>query len=291
MSNAADTGSPIAGLRTIGEHRAFGGTLGFYAHPSAACASEMRFAVYRPPAAEHGPVPVLWYLAGLTCTEETFMVKAGALRVAAELGLMLVAPDTSPRVRLPGDDASWDFGLGAGFYVDATQAPWSAHYRCYDWITRELHALVGAAFPAGPAQGIFGHSMGGHGALVMALRNPAQYRSVSAFAPISAPTHCPWGHKAFAGYLGDDAAAWREYDASALMAARGWPGPILVDQGLADKFLAEQLHPERLEAACGARNVALTLRRHAGYDHGYYFVQSFVEDHLRFHHGQLSAAR
>jgi S-formylglutathione hydrolase len=263
---------------------------GYYAHASAEIGLRMRFAVFIPPQAQTGPVPVVTYLAGLTCTEETFVIKAGAQRVAAELGLMLVAPDTSPRgANVPGETDSWDFGAGAGFYVDATTAAWSAHYRMYSYVTRELPALVAASFPADPArQGIFGHSMGGHGALVCALRNPDQYRSVSAFAPICAPSQCPWGHKAFGGYLGDDRSAWAQYDATALVRARPHPGRILIDQGLADKFLADQLHPEAFEAACAASGQSLTMRRHAGYDHGYFFIASFVEDHLRHHAALLT---
>ena len=270
-------------LRVLAEHACFGGVQGFYAHHSEVCRAEMRFAVYRPPQAAAGRVPVLYYLAGLTCTEETFAIKAGAQRVAAELGLMLVAPDTSPRVRLPGDDAHWDFGLGAGFYVDATHAPWSKHYHMYSWVTQELPALVAARFPAGAEQGVFGHSMGGHGALVCALRNPERYRSVSALAPIAAPSQCPWGQKAFAGYLGDDRAEWAQYDASELAARRGFETPILVDQGTADEFLAQQLLPDRLIEACKASGTTLALNMRDGYGHGYWFVQSFVEDHLRHH--------
>lgn len=214
-------------LRVVSEHACFGGTQCFYAHDSTACRTEMRFSVYLPPQSRAARVPVLYYLAGLTCTEETFAIKAGAQRLAAELGLMLVAPDTSPRqARMPGDDADWDFGLGAGFYVDALQAPWSAHYRMYSYVTEELPALIGAQLPADTGrQGIFGHSMGGHGALVCALRNPDRYRSVSAFAPIAAPMQCPWGQKAFTGYLGADRAAWRTYDASVLAAQTRYPGP------------------------------------------------------------------
>jgi S-formylglutathione hydrolase len=250
----------------------------------------MRFSVYQPPQAASRPVPVLYYLAGLTCTEETFAIKAGAQRLAADLGLMLVAPDTSPRERLPGDDASWDFGLAAGFYVDATQAPWSAHYRMYSYVTRELPSVIAAHFPGrSDAQGIFGHSMGGHGALVCALRNPGFYRSVSAFAPIASPTACAWGRKAFAGYLGEDPATWAAYDATALVAGQRHPAAILIDQGAADKFLAEQqLLPERFEAAARASGQRLTLRMQPGYDHGYYFIQSFMGDHLAHHARILS---
>jgi S-formylglutathione hydrolase len=245
----------------------------------------MRFSVFEPPQARDGRVPVLYYLAGLTCTEETFMIKAGAQRLAAELGLMLIAPDTSPRSpRLPGDDASWDFGLGAGFYVDATEAPWSAHYRMYSYVTRELPGLIAANFAVDPArQGVFGHSMGGHGALICALRNPGQYRSVSAFAPIAAPMRCPWGRKAFTGYLGGDESTWLDYDATALVSQRPFDGAILIDQGTADKFLAEQLNPDLFADACRASGQAFELRMHAGYDHGYYFIQTFMPDHLRWH--------
>jgi len=276
-------------MKVLSEHACFGGTQRFLAHASRECATEMRFSVYEPPQAKRGPVPVLYYLAGLTCTEETFMTKAGAQRVAAALGLMLVAPDTSPRQpRLPGDDASWDFGLGAGFYVDATRAPWSAHYRMYSYVTRELPGVVAASFPADLArQGIFGHSMGGHGALVCALRNPDQYRSLSAFAPIAAPLRCPWGRKAFAGYLGSDESAWLDYDASVLVAQRPFHAPILVDQGTADRFLAEQLNPDVFADACRRSGQPFELRMHAGYDHGYYFIQSFMEEHLRWHARQL----
>jgi S-formylglutathione hydrolase len=278
-------------MKILSEHGCFGGTQHFLEHDSRECATGMRFAAYVPPQAKHGRVPVLYYLAGLTCTEETFMVKAGAQRVAAELGLMLVAPDTSPRQpRLPGDDASWDFGLGAGFYVDATQAPWSAHYRLYSYVTGELPALVAEHFPADATrQGIFGHSMGGHGALVCALRNPAQYRSLSAFAPIAAPMRCPWGRKAFTGYLGSDESQWLDYDASVLVAQRPFHAPILVDQGTADKFLAEQLNPEIFADACRRSGQPFELRMHAGYDHGYYFIQSFIEEHLRWHARQLGS--
>ncbi|MEX5747804.1 S-formylglutathione hydrolase [Massilia sp. X63] len=271
----------------LSEHACFGGVQRFYRVDSAAIGLPMRFSVYLPPGAEGKRLPVLFYLAGLTCTEETFMIKAGAQRVAAQEGLILVAPDTSPRgAGVPGETDSWDFGVGAGFYVDATEPQWSRHYRMHSHIL-ELRELVLATLPADPARvGIFGHSMGGHGALTMALRHPGLFRSVSAFAPIAAPTRCPWGQKAFGGYLGSDQAAWRQYDATELMSAMDtapFPGGILIDQGLADKFLAEQLYPEAFEEACARAGQPLTLRRHAGYDHGYYFISSFVEDHLRFH--------
>jgi S-formylglutathione hydrolase len=277
-------------LTPAATHRCFDGEQRFYAHESGECRTEMRFSVFIPPQARERSVPVLYYLAGLTCTEETFMIKAGAQRVAAELGLMLVAPDTSPRkVRIPGDDASWDFGLGAGFYVDATQAPWSQHYRMYSYVTRELPELVRALGQArADRQGIFGHSMGGHGALVCALRNQEQYRSVSAFAPIAAPSQCPWGVKAFTGYLGADRATWGEYDASELVARSRYQDTILIDQGTDDKFLKEQLYPEVFAASCHASNTKLQLNFRDGYDHGYYFISTFVADHLRFHAARLN---
>ena len=275
----------------LSEHACFGGVQRFYKFDSAAIGLPMRFSVYLPPGAEGKRLPVLFYLAGLTCTEETFMIKAGAQRVAAQEGLILVTPDTSPRgAGVPGEADSWDFGLGAGFYVDAVQEPWAHHYRMYSHIL-ELRELALAELPADPARvGVFGHSMGGHGALVLALRNPDLFRSVSAFAPIAAPTRCPWGRKAFGGYLGADQAAWREYDASELMARSvepPFPKGILIDQGLGDKFLAEQLYPEVFEDACRSVGQPLELRRHAAYDHGYYFISSFVEDHLRFHRRNL----
>jgi S-formylglutathione hydrolase len=259
----------------------------FYKHDSRETQGPMKFSVYLPPQAKSAArVPVLYYLAGLTCTEETFTIKAHAQSVAAELGLILVAPDTSPRQpRIAGDADSWDFGQGAGFYVDATQAPWSANYRMYSYVARELPALVTAALPADPAAtGIFGHSMGGHGALTLALRNPDQYRSVSAFAPISAPTQCAWGKKAFGKYLGDDRSLWREHDASELLSRQRFTSHILVDQGTSDPFLADQqLLPEKLSEAAAKSGQELTLRMQPGYDHGYYFIQTFMPDHLRHH--------
>ena len=277
-------------MRILSEHACHGGIQGFYAHDSRECASEMRFSVYRPPQAKVRAVPVLYYLAGLTCTEETFAIKGGAQRVAAELGLMLVAPDTSPRTRLPGDDESWDFGLGASFYVDATQPPWKTHYRLYSYVTRELPDVIATKFgPVSERRGIFGHSMGGHGALVIALRNPDVFSSVSAFAPVSAPGRCPWGVKALTGYLGADRTLWRDYDASALAAARHYRGEILIDQGSDDKFLAEQLKPDLFVDACRASGTRVQLRLHDRYDHSYYFVSTFMEDHLRHHAGVLLA--
>jgi S-formylglutathione hydrolase len=274
-------------LELLAEHASFGGVQRFYRHASRRIGLPMRFAAYLPPQAAHGRVPALFYLAGLTCSEETFPIKAAAQRDAARLGVALIAPDTSPRgTDVGGENASWDFGIGAGFYVDATEAPWSKHFQMYSYIVDELRETVVAGLPIdGDRLGIFGHSMGGHGALVLALRNPEIYRSVSAFAPIAAPSRCPWGHKAFSGYLGDDRHAWQRYDASALVGhlARPFAQGILIDQGLADQFLAEQLYPEVFEAACQAAGQPLTLRRHAGYDHGYYFISSFIQDHLEHH--------
>lgn len=276
-------------IETLSEHACFGGVQGFYRHRSAEVGGPMRFGVYRPPQAAHGPVPVVVYLAGLTCTEETFAIKAGAQRYAAEHGLMLVTPDTSPRqTGVPGATDDWDFGEGAGFYLDARQAPWSRSFRMESWLLHELLPLVQSTFPALPGSvGLFGHSMGGHGALTLGLRHPSRFRSVSAFAPICAPAQCPWGEKAFSRYLGPDRAGWAMHDACALIAAGARLPPLLVDQGLADRFLHEQLHPERLEDACALAGQPLTLRRHAGYDHGYYFVASFVADHLAHHAAAL----
>lgn len=279
-------------LELLSEHRCFQGWQRFYRHESAAIGLPMRFSVFVPEQAGRGRVPVLFYLAGLTCTEETFMIKAGAQRWAARHGLMLVSPDTSPRgAGVPGEDDDWDFGTGAGFYLDATQEPWRRHYRMESYVAGELFGIATRDLPGDAARaGIFGHSMGGHGALVLALRHPGQYRSVSAFAPIAAPSRCPWGEKAFAGYLGPDRSAWAHYDASALMARSRapFPGGILIDQGLADKFLAEQLHPEAFEQACEQAGQPLQLRRHEGYDHGYYFISTFIEDHIRFHAERLA---
>ncbi len=280
------------GLETINEYACFGGKQGFYRHTSAETKTPMRFAVFTPPQATKGKVPIVWFLAGLTCTEENFTVKAGAQRVAAELGLMLVAPDTSPRGEgVPGDpDNSYDFGLGAGFYLDATQAPWSTHYRMYSYITRELPDVIAKHFPANmQRQGIAGHSMGGHGALTIALKNPKQYSSVSAFAPIVAPSQVPWGQKALGRYLGEDRAAWRAYDTVALIEDGHRVPKMLIDQGDADKFLKEQLQPERLADVCKAKGIECQLRLQPGYDHSYYFIASFVEDHLRWHAAALKA--
>jgi S-formylglutathione hydrolase len=276
-------------FETVSKHRCFGGTVGFYKHQSTANACTMKFSVFTPPQAERGKVPVLYYLAGLTCTEETFMIKAGAQRRASELGLMLVAPDTSPRgVPLPGDSETYDFGVGAGFYLDATQTPWSKHYKMYSYVTQELPSIIDAHFPVDIGrQGIFGHSMGGHGALTIGLKNPGnRYRSISAFSPICAPKQVPWGVKAFTNYLGGNRDEWSRYDATELVktiAAAEKRASILIDQGLSDQFLETQLHPHLFEEACRDVGQALTLRRQPGYDHGYYFISSFVDDHLRHH--------
>ena len=277
-------------LELISEHACHGGVQRFYRHQSEAIGLPMRFSLFLPAQASAARMPALFYLAGLTCSEETFVIKAGAQRVAAELGLILIAPDTSPRdAAVAGESESWDFGIGAGFYVDATVAPWDRHYRMHSYLL-ELHALVLREFPVQAGRiGISGHSMGGHGALVMALRHPDLFRSVSAFAPICAPSQCPWGIKAFSGYLGSDRQQWQQYDAAALMAQRQapFPGGILIDQGLSDKFLPEQLLPHAFEQACEQAQQPLTLRRHAGYDHGYYFISTFIEDHVRFHRRHL----
>src|SRR5229473_2693630 len=273
-------------VTTISQNKCFGGVQGVYSHASNETGCVMRFGVFLPPQAQTGRVPVLYWLSGLTCTEENFIIKAGAQRVAAELGLAVVVPDTSPRgLGLPGEADSYDFGLGAGFYVDATEAPWSRGYRMYSYITQELAADVAATFPVDPTRvGIFGHSMGGHGALTIALKNPHQYKSVSAFAPIASPMRCPWGQKALGGYLGTNRARWREYDATALIEDRGWTAPpIMVDQGTKDQFLESQLKPELLQDACQRSGVPLDLRLREGYDHSYFFIASFIEDHLRFH--------
>ena len=283
-------------LELLSEHACFGGVQRFHRHDSAQIGLPMRFGLYLPPQALEGSaVPLLVYLAGLTCNEETFAIKAGAQRLAAELGLALLTPDTSPRgADVPGEADSWDFGAGAGFYLDATQPPWAQHWRMESYLIDELLPQVWAQAPVHRARtGIFGHSMGGHGALTLALRHPGLFKSLSAIAPICAPMACAWGQKAFAGYLGDERSAWATHDASALMGrqrAAPYPQGILIDQGLADKFLAEQqLRPEAFESACAAVGQPLQLRRHAGYDHGYYFIASVVDDHLRHHAASLAA--
>ena len=268
--------------------KSFGGTQGVYSHVSETLSCEMKFAVYTPPG--KGPFPVLYWLSGLTCTEENFITKAGAQRVAAELGLIIVAPDTSPRGEGVPDDPekAYDFGLGAGFYVDATEAPWSTHYKMYSYITRELPALVDKEFPVDASRaGIFGHSMGGHGAVTIHLKNPEQFKTCSAFSPIVAPSQVPWGKKALSNYLGSDQNKWADYDATQLVAARPSDAEILIDQGTADNFLAEQLKPEIFASAAQAAGQKLTLRMQDGYDHSYYFIATFIEDHLRWHAARL----
>lgn len=271
-------------IKRESRNKSFGGWTEYYSHVSTVCNAPMRFSVFVPPQAEQRKVPVVYWLSGLSCSEENFMAKAGAQRIAAELGLMIVAPDTSPRgLNLPGDSESWDFGVAAGFYVNATQAPWSKHYQMYDYVTRELSDLVKANFPLSGKEAIFGHSMGGHGALVLALRQPGRYASVSAFAPIAAPSLCAWGQKAFRGYLGEDTGAWAAYDACRLIAEGKSRQPLMVDQGADDKFLTEQLRPETLQKVCTEYDHPLQFRLLPGYDHSYYFIASFVEDHLRYH--------
>lgn len=281
-------------MQQLSSNQCFGGSNRRYRHRSEVLDCEMTFSVYLPPQAVPGArLPVLYWLSGLTCTDENFMHKAGAQRVAAELGLVLVTPDTSPRGdEVPGDpDGAWDFGLGAGFYVDATRQPWARHYRMHDYVVRELPALIEASFPVSERRAVSGHSMGGHGALICALRNPGVYRSVSAFAPIGNPMSCPWGEKAFSHLLGRERSAWKAWDACALIAAANRERerlPILIDQGEADEFLALQLKPDVLQATAETSGYPLTLRRQPGYDHSYFFVATFIEDHLRYHAQRLA---
>jgi S-formylglutathione hydrolase len=273
-------------MEQIDEHRSFGGRQLRFAHASRALNCSMNFSVYLPPAAQMGAVPVLYWLSGLTCTDENFVQKAGAQQYAASHGVAIVAPDTSPRGEGVPDDpeAAYDFGLGAGFYVNAEQAPWSRHYRMYDYVVHELPALITANLPLdGARAGIFGHSMGGHGALTIALKNPDRYRSVSAFAPICSPLNCPWGEKALGNYIGDDREAWKQYDTTELVRAAQQHLPVLVDQGDADNFLAPQLKPELLEQACADANYPMTIRMQAGYDHSYFFIATFIGEHIEFH--------
>jgi S-formylglutathione hydrolase len=278
-------------MELVSTHACFGGVQRFYRHDSAVIGLPMRFSVFLPFSSRK--VPLLVYLAGLTCTEETFPAKAGAQRVASRLGIAILCPDTSPRgAGVPGESDAWDFGVGAGFYLDATEEPWRRHWRMESYLLEELLPLAGGELPVDIARaGIFGHSMGGHGALTLALRHPGRFRSVSALAPVAAPMRCPWGVKAFGGYLGIGREAWRAHDAAELMARQQtppYPHGILVDQGLDDKFLAEQLHPGIFEAACATVGQPLTLRMHPGHDHSYYFIQTFVADHLRHHARALS---
>jgi S-formylglutathione hydrolase len=287
---------PFQPPELLSEHACFGGVQRFYRHASHEIGLPMRFGLFLPPqalAAGAQAAPLLMFLAGLTCTEETFAIKAGAQRFAAELGLALLMPDTSPRgAGIPGEADEWDFGVGAGFYLDASAAPWARHWRMESYLLRELLPLAQAEFGLDARRtGVFGHSMGGHGALTLALRHPGLFASLSALAPIAAPMQCPWGQKAFTGYLGSDRRTWARHDASELMRRLDrapYPGGILIHQGLADKFLSEQLHPEAFEAACAAVDQPLALRREPGYDHGYYFIASFVEAHLRHHAAQLA---
>jgi S-formylglutathione hydrolase len=277
-------------FETVSQARCFGGTQFVYRHVSRETNTPMRLAVFVPPQAKDAKVPVVWFLSGLTCTEENFTVKAGAQRVASELGLMLIAPDTSPRGEGVPDDreGAYDFGLGAGFYVDATEAPWAKHYRMRSYIEQELPALVADNLPVDMSrQGITGHSMGGHGALTISLRNPGRFAATSAFAPIASPMNCPWGEKALSGYIGLDRSAWRDYDACALIEGGARLPDLLVDQGTADSFLENQLKPGLLEEACARAGQPLTLRRQEGYDHSYFFIASFIEDHLRWHAQRL----
>nr|WP_188027510.1 S-formylglutathione hydrolase [Tolumonas osonensis] len=274
-------------MTLVQEQKCFGGRQVRFKHASAVLSCDMQFSVFLPPQAAEGKVPALYWLSGLTCSDENFATKAGAQRVAAELGIALIIPDTSPRGEAVADDAAYDLGQGAGFYVNATQVPWATHYRMYDYILTELPTLLEAQLPLSDKRAISGHSMGGHGALVLALRNPARFTSVSAFAPIANPVNCPWGQKAFTAYLGEDRTRWEEFDASLLLARRGSPLPLLVDQGDADNFLAEQLKPQTLYTAGMQASANLLLRMQPGYDHSYYFIASFIEEHLRFHAGYL----
>ncbi|WP_296436105.1 S-formylglutathione hydrolase [Zhongshania sp.] len=271
-------------IENISSNKSFGGWHKQYSHRSAVLNCDMRFAIYLPPQVSTGDtVPVLYWLSGLTCTDENFMQKSGAQAIAAELGIAIVAPDTSPRGDDVADDEGYDLGKGAGFYVNATQAPWNRHYQMYDYIVEELPTLIEANFPVSGMRSISGHSMGGHGALTIALKNPLRYQSVSAFSPISNPINCPWGQKAFTQYLGDDKSQWPQHDASELMRNAQQFVPARVEQGNADQFLEEQLKPETLTAAANASGYPLELNSHDGYDHSYYFIASFIEEHLRFH--------
>lgn len=278
-------------MKELSSNKISGGWQKRYQHQSTALGCEMVYSVFLPPQAENGPVPVLYWLSGLTCNDQNFVTKAGAQRYAAEYGVAIVAPDTSPRGDDVADDEAWDFAQGAGFYLNATQQPWSKHYRMYDYIVDELPALINASQPVDASRcGIFGHSMGGHGALTIALKNPEQYQSVSAFSPICSPMNCPWGEKALGNYLGDDRDAWIEYDSCELIARAQQKLPILVDQGLADDFLQAELKPELLESACEQHQHPLTLRMQPGYDHSYYFISSFIGDHIKHHAEHLNNA-
>ena len=275
-------------MECIAQQKVFGGTISRYRHESISTNTDMVFAIFLPSDADKKPVPVLYWLSGLTCTDENFCHKAGAFKTAAELGVAIVCPDTSPRgLNLPGEHDSYDLGSGAGFYINATQPPWSDHYHMYSYVIDELPALIENDFPVTDKKAIFGHSMGGHGALMIALRNPDQFVSVSAFAPIVHPTQVPWGQKAFRHYLGDDEESWKQYDSTLLIKQTKKPLPILIDQGDKDQFLQEQLKPELFQKACNEAGHTLRLRMHSGYDHSYYFIASFIDDHFRFHAQQL----
>ncbi|WP_395944512.1 S-formylglutathione hydrolase [Brevundimonas sp.] len=277
-------------LETTKTHAVHGGTLRYLKHDSATTGTPMTLSVFVP--AGEGPFPVLIWLSGLTCTEDNFTTKAGVYQAAAEHGVIIVAPDTSPRGEGVADDPAYDLGQGAGFYLDATQAPWTPHFRMESYVTGELIALIDAEFPTAGVRSISGHSMGGHGALTLALNHPDLFRSVSAFAPISSPTRCPWGEKAFTAYLGEDRAAWARHDAALLMeagAAKGVYDDILIDQGDADSFLTDQLKPELLQAAAEAAGQTVTIRMQPGYDHSYFFMTSFIADHVAFHAARLKA--
>ncbi len=277
------------GMELVSQSQSFGGTQSVYRHRSEACAAEMTFGLYLPPAARTRPVPLLWYLSGLTCTHENAMIKAGLQKYASEHDLAVVFPDTSPRGEGVADDQAYDLGQGAGFYVNATQKPWARHFRMYDYVVSELPALLQKELPLNGVFGITGHSMGGHGALTIAFRNPETFRSLSAFAPIVNPTRSDWGRKQFSAYLGDDEAHWAKHDACLLLADLGWNGDILIDQGSSDQFL-EQLRPEAMARLMAERRQPGMLRMQAGYDHSYYFVASFAEDHVRWHAERLKAA-
>ncbi|MGH1361371.1 MAG: S-formylglutathione hydrolase [Burkholderiaceae bacterium] len=278
-------------LTEVSQNKCFGGMQFVYEHASTETGTPMRFGVFLPPQANNKKVPALYWLSGLTCTEENFIVKAGVQRIAAELGVAIIAPDTSPRgLGYEGEDDSYDFGTGAGFYLDATEAPWSTGYRMYSYVSQELPALINENFPVDASKaGIFGHSMGGHGALTIGIKNPSRFKTISAFAPICAPSQVPWGEKVFTNYLGSDRANWSAYDATDLINTMGWHGaPLLIDQGTSDQFLAEQLKPEIFQAACKKAKVPLELRMQDGYDHSYFFMATFMEDHVRFHVGHLT---
>lgn len=275
-------------IENLSVNKSFGGWHKQYSHYANTVSCDMRFAIYLPPqASTANKVPVVYWLSGLTCTDENFMQKAGALRIAAELGIAIVAPDTSPRGVDVADDEAYDLGQGAGFYVNATQAPWNRHYQMYNYVVNELPALIEATFPVSDKRSISGHSMGGHGALTIAMLNPERYSSMSAFSPISNPVNCPWGQKAFTAYLGENKANWRQHDASELIKQATHFVPGKVDQGTADDFLSEQLKPEMLAAAAKINNYPLKINLHDGYDHSYYFISSFIEEHLRFHADHL----